>query len=110
MATFDATVTKYRRVIAEAIGIATKQPSGEYVAFTPCMTQHTLVKLAPVLTTDAYIDMLACAHRLDKSAFDTTRVAAFQDAFAAGTQSTKTDSDRGEATQQRALKKAGTNV
>ena len=110
MATFDATITKYRRVISEAIEIATKQPSGDYVAFTPCMTQHALVKLAPVLTTDTYIDMLACSHRLDKSAFDPARVAAFQDAFAAGAQSTKTDSDRGEATQQRALIKAGNNI
>jgi len=110
MATFDATVTKYRRVISDAIAVATRQPSGAYVAFTPCMTQHTLIKLAPVLKTETYIDMLACAHRLDADAFDPARVAAFQDAFAAGGQSTKTDSDRGEATQQRALKKAGTGV
>jgi len=110
MATFEATITKYRRVIVDAIATATKQPSGAYVAFTPCMTQHTLVKLAPVLKTETYIDMLACAYRLDQSAFDPQRVGAFQDAFAAGAQSTKTDSDRGEATQQRALKNAGTGV
>lgn len=111
MATFGATVTKYRRVIAHAIEVATTQPNGAHVAFSPCLPHHDLVKLAPVLATDTYIDMLACSYRLPHDAFDRARVAEFQTATGGGrgggpAPSIKTDADRGEATQQRALRNA----
>jgi hypothetical protein len=109
MATFGATVTKYRRVIAYAIEVATTQPNGAHVAFSPCLPHHDLVKLAPVLSTSTYIDMLACSYRLPHDAFDPARVAEFQTAAGGGSgpaPSIKTDADRGEATQQRALRNA----
>jgi hypothetical protein len=105
MATMEATVTKFRRVIQDAIKRATMTPVGNFVAFTPCLPHHDLVKLAPVLKTEVYIDLLACSTRLTADAFDPAYTATYQQGFAGNTAGTKTDRDRGEATQNRQLQK-----
>jgi len=108
MATMQATVTKFRRIIQDAIKRATMTPEGNYVEFTPCLPHHELVKLAPVLKTDVYIDLLACSTRLGADAFDPAYVATYQQTLAGNSSGVKTDRDRGEATQNRQLQNTHT--
>jgi len=100
---FHASVSKYRRVISDAVANATRQPSGEHITFTRCFSQSDLLKVAPLLKTEAYVGMLACSHRVPADAFDPQRVDDFQTSLIGGKNTIKTDADRGEATQTRAL-------